>query len=65
MLDTFGAAPLAIGALVAFASALLVVRWLLAYVRTRDLSVFGWYRIALALAVAAWLWRGGGGEGGA
>lgn len=61
MLETYGALELAIGALVAFASAVVAVRWLLAYVRTRDLAVFGWYRVALALAVAAWLWSRAGG----
>ena len=45
---------LAVGFLAAFASALVAVRWLLAYVATRDFRPFGWYRIAVGLAVGAW-----------
>jgi len=44
-------APLTVGFLAAFASALLVIRGFLAWVQTRDLRVFGWYRIALGVLV--------------
>lgn len=37
----------AIGTAVAFASALVCIRWLIRYVSTHDFSPFGWYRIAL------------------
>lgn len=36
-------------ALVAFATAVVAVRWLVAYLRTRPLTIFGWYRIAIAV----------------
>jgi undecaprenyl-diphosphatase len=44
-------APLAVGFLAAFASALLVIRTLLVYVRSHDFRVFAYYRIVLGLAV--------------
>jgi undecaprenyl-diphosphatase len=37
-----------LGTLVAFATALVAVRWLVAYLRTRPLTNFGWYRLAIA-----------------
>jgi len=39
-----------LGALVAFGTAVLAVRWLIGYLRTRPLTIFGWYRL-LAAAV--------------
>ncbi|MBM3976772.1 MAG: undecaprenyl-diphosphate phosphatase [Planctomycetes bacterium] len=60
MLETYGLAELVLGWLVAFGSALIAVRWLMAWVRTRDLALFGWYRLALAFVVGLWLWSGGG-----
>lgn len=42
-----------LGALVAFATAVLSVRWLVAYLRTRPLAHFGWYRLAAAAATIA------------
>lgn len=47
------AAFIAVGFVTAFVSALLAMRWLLAYVATRDFRPFGWYRIAVGLAVLA------------
>jgi undecaprenyl-diphosphatase len=35
-----------------------VIRWMLAWLRTRSYAVFAWYRIAVALAVVA-LWLSG------
>ncbi|MDA1169355.1 MAG: undecaprenyl-diphosphate phosphatase [bacterium] len=40
---------LAIGLLAAFVTALAVVKWLLNYLETHTLRMFGWYRIALGL----------------
>jgi undecaprenyl-diphosphatase len=37
-----------LGALVAFATAVAAVRWLVTYLRTRPLSNFGWYRLVVA-----------------
>jgi undecaprenyl-diphosphatase len=50
--------PLAVGFVAAYVSALAVIRSFLAYVRTHDFRVFGWYRIAVGLLVYALLGRG-------
>ncbi|MGO4379043.1 undecaprenyl-diphosphate phosphatase [Pseudoduganella sp. RAF19] len=45
-----------IGAVVAFISAFLCVRWLLRYISSHDFSAFAWYRIAFGLVIiATWL----------
>ncbi|HET7296327.1 MAG TPA: undecaprenyl-diphosphate phosphatase [Gemmatimonadales bacterium] len=49
----------ATGFVVAFASALVVVRWLVRFVSHRSFDLFAWYRIAFGLALAA-LMAGGG-----
>jgi undecaprenyl-diphosphatase len=51
----------AIGFVVAFASALVVVRWLVRFVSHRSFDVFAWYRIVFGLALVAlfatgWSW---------
>jgi undecaprenyl-diphosphatase len=40
-----------VGAVTAFASAFLCVRWLLRYIATHDLTLFAWYRIVFGGAV--------------
>lgn len=47
-------APL-IGLFTAFVSAALAVKWLVSYLQKHPLSLFGYYRIALAIVVAAFL----------
>jgi undecaprenyl-diphosphatase len=58
MVHEYGATNLALGFLAAFVSAFLAVKWLLTWLRSRGLFVFGVYRIALAAIVAALLWQG-------
>lgn len=45
---------LAVGMIVAFAVSVLVIRFLMGYIKKHDFKVFGWYRIALGAAVLAW-----------
>ena len=52
LLDEFGWRTPVLGAIVAFVTALAAVRWLVAYLRTRPLTIFGWYRLAIAAATA-------------
>ncbi len=45
-----------VGALAAFVSAFLCVRWLLRYISTHDFTIFAWYRIAFGLLILATDW---------
>lgn len=40
---------LAVGFVVSFITAIIAIKWLLAYIKNRSFAAFGWYRIALAL----------------
>jgi undecaprenyl-diphosphatase len=40
---------LGVGFVVSFITAIVAIKWLIAYIKTRDFSVFGWYRIVLAV----------------
>jgi undecaprenyl-diphosphatase len=51
-------APLAVGLVVSFVSAFVVIRWLIRYVATHDFRWFAWYRIAFGVIVLATAWTG-------
>jgi undecaprenyl-diphosphatase len=51
-------AMIGVGFVVAFASALLVVRWLLRYVAHHDFVPFAWYRIAFGLVILGTAYSG-------
>lgn len=55
MLATYGPVPLAIGFVSAWVSAILAVKWMVSYLRSHGMEIFGWYRVLLAIAVTAWL----------
>ena len=60
MLATYGAVPLLIGFVSAWISAVLAVKWMVNYLKSHGMEIFGWYRVALAIAVAIWLlWPAG------
>ena len=45
---------LGIGTITAFVSPLLIIRFLMSFVKKHDFKVFGWYRIILGIAVLAY-----------
>jgi len=51
-------AMIGVGFVVAFISALLVVRWLLRYVAHHDFVPFAWYRIAFGLVILGTAYAG-------
>lgn len=55
MLETFDALPIAVGLLFAFISAVVSVKWMVAYLNRHGLAIFGYYRVALALVTTVWL----------
>ena len=55
MLTTYGATPLLIGFGAAWLSAVLAVKWMVGYLKSHGMEIFGWYLVALAFVVAAWL----------
>ena len=53
LVDQFGVVDPLIGALFAFLSAVLAIKWLITYLERHDLSIFAWYRFVVAgLAIA-------------
>jgi undecaprenyl-diphosphatase len=50
LVDTFGIGAPVLGLVVAFVSALVAVRWMVAWLERRGLEVFGWYRIVIGVA---------------
>lgn len=55
MLQTFDALPMAVGLLFAFISAVVSVKWMVAYLNRHGLAIFGYYRVALAIVTTVWL----------
>jgi undecaprenyl-diphosphatase len=47
---------LALGMLVAFAVSILVIKFLMDYIKKHDFKVFGWYRIVLGALVLLYFW---------
>lgn len=55
----FGAAEiivLAVGCIVAFLVSILVIKFLMSYIKKKDFKLFGWYRIVLGIIVLAYFW---------
>lgn len=50
---TYGPVPLVVGVVAATVAAALAVKWLVAYLQSHGLSLFGWYRIALGVGLGA------------
>jgi undecaprenyl-diphosphatase len=51
MVDSFGVAIPLVGLLAAFVGAAVSIKWMVGYLQRHDLSIFGWYRIAIAVLV--------------
>jgi undecaprenyl-diphosphatase len=58
ILDVYGWRTPVVGGIVAFVTAAIAVRWLVAFLRTRPLAVFGWYRMGIAAGTLALLGLG-------
>ena len=58
MLDFSALSDIAVGFVVAFVTAVLVVKWILGYVGRNGYALFGWWRIIVGLAALAALWSG-------
>lgn len=58
MLETLGWVPVLVGCVTTVIFAALAVKWLVAFLDSRGLAGFGWYRIALCVVMAGMLWAG-------
>ena len=55
LVNQFGVINPLIGALFAFVSAVLAIKWLITYLERHDLKIFAWYRFAVAGVVVVLL----------
>ena len=53
IVEAFGLAAPLVGFVAAFVSAAVAVKWMVGYLQTRSLDIFGWYRIAIGVVVGA------------
>ena len=58
MLHHFGWQPLVAGTLMAWASALVAVKWMVGYLNRHSLAIFGWYRLAAAAVMLGLIFCG-------
>ena len=58
MLSMFSPAALATGLIFAFVSAVAAIRWMVGYLNSHSMAIFGYYRIILALVVGGLLLTG-------
>lgn len=58
MVQSFGALALFFGFLGAWISAVLAVKWMVAYLKKHGMQIFGYYRIALAIVVTVLIFGG-------
>jgi undecaprenyl-diphosphatase len=49
MIDTYGLANPLLGFVVAFIAAAAAIKWMVTYLQRHDLTIFGWYRIFIAI----------------
>ena len=57
--STSEAVLLLVGMVVAFVISIVVIKWLLGYIRKHSFTGFGWYRIILGIVVLAFFWAQG------
>jgi undecaprenyl-diphosphatase len=55
LLASYGLLPIAVGFVAAWLSAVLAVRWMVAWLNGHGLGVFGWWRLSAATLVTLWL----------
>ena len=53
MLEAFGPTPLIVGTLASWVSAVIAVKWMVSYLQSHSLALFGWYRIGVGMIVGA------------
>jgi undecaprenyl-diphosphatase len=58
MLDSYGWGTLLLGFLGAWISAVLAIRWMVGYLKSHGMQIFGYYRILIAILVAALILSG-------
>ena len=58
MLQTFDISALMVGLVFAFLSAVIAIKWMVAYLNRHGMAIFGYYRVVLALIVAGLLTTG-------
>lgn len=58
MVEAYGWAPMIVGSIAAWASAVIAVKWMVAYLKKHGLEIFGYYRVAIAAVVALLLLTG-------
>jgi undecaprenyl-diphosphatase len=58
MFEVLGVLPVVVGMLVAAVSAFIAVKWLVGFLTKHGLSIFGWYRIVLAIVLLGLMWGG-------
>lgn len=58
MVDQYGWVPMIIGSIAAWLSAVLAVKWMVAYLKKHGMEIFGYYRIAIAVIVAGLIFGG-------
>lgn len=58
MIEVYSWPTILLGCFAAWISAVLAVKWMLAYLKKHDMAIFGYYRVILAVVVGLCLYRG-------